>query len=84
MKPKPVGWHVYVVQCSDGSLYTGIAKDVQKRVSQHNMGRGAKYTHGRLPVVLKAQWDMASHSAALKEEYRIKQLSRAEKLLLLP
>jgi predicted GIY-YIG superfamily endonuclease len=73
-------WYVYIVQCSDGSLYTGIAKNVQKRIGQHNKGRGAKYTRSRLPVVLKAQWPASSQSQALKEEYRIKGLSRSEKL----
>lgn len=77
-----MSWHVYIAQCSDGSLYTGIAKDVQKRIGQHNSGRGAKYTRSRLPVVLKAHWPATSYSHALKEEYRIKRLSRAAKLRL--
>lgn len=77
-----MNWHVYIAQCSDGSLYTGIAKDVQKRIRQHNSGRGAKYTRSRRPVVLKAHWSTPSQSDALREEYRIKRLSRFEKLRL--
>ena len=46
------GWYVYIVRCSDGSLYTGITKDVEARVSMHNAGRGAKYTRARRPVEL--------------------------------
>ena len=75
-----MNWHVYMAQCSDGSLYTGIAKDVQNRIVQHNKGKGAKYTRSRRPVVLVAHWLASSHSHALREEYRIKQLSRMAKI----
>lgn len=78
-----MSWHIYIAQCADESLYTGIAKDVQKRISQHNKGKGAKYTRSRRPVVLKASWPAASHSEALKVEYRIKRLNKAEKIRLI-
>lgn len=72
-------WWVYLVRCSDGTLYTGIAKDVLARVAGHNRRVGAKYTRGRVPVELVYREQMASRSAALQREYAIKQLSRAQK-----
>lgn len=72
-------WHVYIVRCSDGSLYTGIAKDLEARVGQHNAGDGARYTRSRLPVTLVYQEPAADRSAALKREYAIKQLTPAGK-----
>ena len=75
-------WYVYIVECSDGTLYTGITTDVNKRIETHNKGKGAKYTRGRRPVVLLISFSVESKGAALKEEYRIKQLTRADKLLL--
>lgn len=72
-------WHVYIVRCSDGSLYTGIARDVEARVAQHNSGSGARYTRSRLPVELVYREPAADRSAALKREYAIKQLAPAEK-----
>lgn len=74
-------WYVYILECSDGTLYTGITTDVNKRVLTHNKGKGAKYTRGRIPVVLLASFSVDSKSIALKEEYRIKQLNRADKFL---
>ena len=73
-------WYVYIVECSDGTLYTGITTDVNKRIETHNKGKGAKYTKTRLPVVLRASFDGFDKSSAAKEEYRIKQLTRKEKL----
>ena len=73
-------WYVYIVECSDGTLYTGITTDVNKRIETHNKGKGAKYTKTRLPVVLRASYDGFDKSTAAKEEYRIKQLTRKEKL----
>ena len=73
-------WYVYIVECSDGTLYTGITTDVNKRIETHNKGKGAKYTKTRLPVVLRASFDSFDKSTAAKEEYRIKQLTRKEKL----
>ena len=77
-------WRVYIVRCADGSLYTGIARDVVRRVAAHNAdrGAGASYTHSRRPVTLVYQETAADRSAASKREYQIKQLSRAEKLAL--
>jgi putative endonuclease len=76
-------WSIYFLRCSDGSIYTGIAKDVQKRLSQHNRRRGAKYTSSRLPVYLEAQSPVGSQSEALKLEYAVKRLSRDKKLQLI-
>lgn len=82
------GWHVYIVRCADGTLYTGVAVDVVRRVAEHNGVRaarkaGARYTRSRRPVKLVHQEAAANRSAACKREYRIKQLSRAEKLALI-
>jgi putative endonuclease len=73
------GWHVYIVQCADQTLYTGVAKDVDTRVSQHNNGRGAKYTRGRRPVELVYSEPVADRSTALRREYAIKRMSTAKK-----
>ena len=77
MKEKP--WYVYMVACSDGSLYTGITTDIVRRVEEHNSGKGAKYTRARRPVSLRAAWAFSDKSSALREEHRIKKLSRSEK-----
>jgi len=76
-------WYVYIVECSDGTLYTGITTDVNKRIETHNKGKGAKYSKTRLPVVLRASFDGFDKSTAAKEEYRIKQLTRKEKIELI-
>jgi len=78
----PMSHYVYLVQCADGTLYTGYAKDVQQRVAVHNTGKGARYTRTRLPVTLLASWHFPTQSAALKREYQIKQLTRQQKLAL--
>ena len=70
---------VYIVQCSDGTFYTGIAKDVHARIATHNSGKGAKYTKTRLPVHLLWMQECKDRSEASKLEYKIKQLSRKEK-----
>jgi predicted GIY-YIG superfamily endonuclease len=75
-------WFVYVVRCGDGSLYTGIAVDVEARVSVHNDGRGARYTRSRRPVKLVYVERRRSRSSALKRELAIKALERLEKLAL--
>ncbi|MEK6664648.1 MAG: GIY-YIG nuclease family protein [Pseudomonadota bacterium] len=72
-------WHVYILHCFDGTLYTGIATDVTARLAVHNAGKGAKYTRGRLPVALAYQEVAESHSAALKREHAIKRLPTVEK-----
>ena len=79
-----MNWCVYLVECSDGTIYTGITNNLKRRIDQHNTKpTGAKYTSTRRPVVLKKWFVMDSRSEAQKEEYRIKQLSRAEKLKLI-
>lgn len=76
-------WYIYILECSDGTLYTGITTDVNRRLSEHNFGKGAKYTRNRKPVILRAIFEAKNRSEASKEEYRIKQLTREEKLKLL-
>ncbi len=70
---------MYVVECSDGSFYTGYATDVERRVAEHDAGEGAKYTRGRTPVTLRHVESFETRAAAQRREYEIKQLSRAEK-----
>ncbi len=77
-----MNWFVYLLQCADDSLYTGITIDLAQRLKQHNLGKGAKYTASRLPVELVWQETVGDRQAALKREYQLKQLSRAEKLRL--
>ena len=72
-------WCVYMVCCADGSLYTGISRDVGQRVALHNSGRGAKYTRSRLPVRLVYEEALADRSSALKREARIKRMSPTAK-----
>ena len=72
-------WTVYILRCRDGSLYTGIAKNVQARVRQHSEGRGASYTRTRLPVELIYQQESLTHSEALIREAQIKGMSRSKK-----
>lgn len=72
-------WTVYIVRCSDGSFYTGIAKDVARRIDKHNRGRGAAYTRSRRPVTLVYQERKRSRVPALLREIDIKRLTRAEK-----
>jgi putative endonuclease len=83
---------LYIVRCADGTLYTGIATDVVRRLAEHNgeaaksaarKGKGARYTASRRPVALVYHAPFASRSCALKEEVRIKRLTRAEKLVLI-
>ena len=78
-------WQVYIVRCADDSLYTGIARDLERRIAEHNAdkGQGASYTRSRRPVRLVYREPAADRSAASKREYQIKQLSRAEKLALI-
>ena len=75
--------YVYIVMCSDNTLYTGYTVDVDKRMIAHNNGTGAKYTRARLPVELKYIEMFDSKSDAMKREYEIKQLSRSEKFKLM-
>ena len=75
-------YSVYILKCADGTLYTGIAKDLLKRVAVHNSGLGAKYTRARLPVEVVYTAHPFTKSAALKLEVKIKKLSRPEKFKL--
>jgi predicted GIY-YIG superfamily endonuclease len=72
-------WFVYLVRCRDGSLYTGITKDVARRCEQHNAGTASRYTRSRRPVALVYQEPQPSQSLALKREAAIKAKSRIEK-----
>ena len=74
-------WTVYIVRCADGSLYTGIATDVARRVEEHNSDKllAANYTRARRPVALAYQEPAVTRSAAGKREYQIKKMSRKEK-----
>lgn len=74
---------VYIMKCSDGTLYTGWTNDMKKRLSSHNCGRGAKYTRSRLPVTPVYVEFLQSRSDALKREAAIKKLTRARKLELI-
>lgn len=77
-------WHVYILQCADSTLYTGIARDLQRRMQQHNgeQSGGPKYTRGRRPVRLLWHDEVSHRSAALQREAAIKKLSRRQKCLL--
>jgi putative endonuclease len=74
-----MAWTVYLARCRDGSLYTGITTDPDRRLAQHNAGQGAAYTRARLPVTL-VYWEVVvDRSSALRREHAIKRLSRAAK-----
>ena len=74
-----MAWFLYLLECSDGSVYTGIATDVAARFEKHASGLGARYTRSRKPVALLASFELADRSSALRAEYRVKQLSPADK-----
>ncbi len=76
-------WYVYILRCSDGTLYTGITNDLAARLEAHNNGTGAKFTRGRVPVTLLYHETCASRSEALKRELAIKKLGRQQKQLLI-
>ena len=73
-------WKVYILRCGDGSLYTGITKDISARLEQHRSGKGAKYTRGRGPITVRYVERCFDKSQALKREYNVKRLSRSEKM----
>lgn len=75
-----MNWVVYLLNCSDGTIYTGATNNLEKRLKTHNAGKGAKYTKCRLPVTLIKFFEVEDKSAALKLEIKIKKLSRLEKL----
>ena len=72
-------WYLYILRCRDGSLYTGITTDIEKRFTAHSEGKGAKYTRGRGPLELVYREECGSHSDALKRELEIKAMPRKEK-----
>ena len=79
-----MSYFVYILECSDGTLYTGITKDVDKRLDEHNNSdKGAKYTKARRPVKLLYKESSENRSTASKREYAIKKLTRVKKLQLI-
>lgn len=76
---KADAWFVYILRCSDGSLYTGVTTDVKRRSEQHNAGTASRYTRGRLPVRVEYQEPHASRNLALKREWAVKAMARPEK-----
>lgn len=78
-RKKAQPWFVYILECADGTLYTGITNDLQRRFDEHNTGRGARYTRSRTPVELRYTEQCRDRSAALIREARIKALGRPAK-----
>ncbi len=75
----PAPWFLYLLECADGSVYTGIAIDVEARFAQHASGTGARYTRARKPVQVLAQFELADRASASRAEYWVKRLRPAEK-----
>jgi len=78
----PTSWFLYLIECADGSIYTGIARDVAARYAAHASGKGARYTRSHPPARLLASQAYPDRSSALKAEYRVKQLTATEKRIL--
>jgi len=76
-------WYVYVLECSDFTLYTGFTNSLENRLKKHNEGKGAKYTRSRLPVVLVHFEKYENKKEAMQREAKIKKLSRKQKLNLI-
>lgn len=76
-------WVLYILQCKDGTLYTGITDDLERRFKAHNSGKGAKYTRGRGPLTLLYREDCEDHAQALRRELAIKKLTRQQKFALI-
>lgn len=76
-------WTVYILECGDGTLYTGITDDLERRLRAHAEGRGAKYTRGRGPLKLRYRETVADKSAALKRECSLKRLRKREKMAII-
>ncbi|SIT48191.1 conserved hypothetical protein [Paraburkholderia ribeironis] len=74
-----MAWFLYLLECSDGSVYTGIATDVQARFDKHVSGAGARYTRSRKPVRVLASFELTDRSSALRAEYWVKRLSPIDK-----
>lgn len=75
-------WTLYILECKDGSLYTGITDNLERRLTAHSAGKGAKYTRGRSPLILRYTENCESHSHALRREIEIKKMTRLDKLAL--
>lgn len=75
-------WLLYILECKDGTLYTGITDNLQRRLDAHKSGKGAKYTRGRAPLTLRYTEQCGNHSQALRREIEIKKLTRQEKIAL--
>lgn len=73
-------YYIYIAECGDGTLYTGYTVDLEKRIQAHNEGKGAKYTRGRAPIVLKYYEEFNSKNDALKRESEIKKYTKAKKV----
>jgi len=82
-KPSDDPWFIYILRCADGSLYTGITKDMERRCQQHNDGTASRYTRSRRPTKLVWQEVQPSRSSALKREAAIKAMTRREKMALI-
>lgn len=76
-------WTVYILRCADDTLYTGITNDLENRIATHESGKGSKYLRGRGPFVIAYTETHENRSAASKREIEIKELARAEKLVLM-
>ena len=72
-------WYLYILRCKDGTLYTGITDNVERRFKAHSEGKGAKYTRGRGPLELVYVEECTDKSAALKREHEVKSMTRAQK-----
>ena len=75
--------YIYIVRCSDGTLYTGWTNDLEKRMKAHNEGRGAKYTRARRPVKLVYSETLETKEEAMRREYAIKHMTREQKIKLI-
>ncbi len=82
-RPSGEAWYVYILRCADGSLYTGITNDVQRRCRQHNDGTASRYTRSRRPTRRVWHETQPSRSSALKREATIKAMTRRDKLALI-
>lgn len=78
-----MNWHVYIVECRDGTLYTGVARDLDARIEVHNSGKGAKYTRSRRPVALVYAEPAEDRGVAQQREYVIRKLKLADKVALI-
>ena len=78
-----MNWLVYMLECGDNSIYTGITNNLEERLKKHQSGKGAKYLRGRLPIKLKYKESFINRSEATKRELYIKKMSKEEKIILI-